>query len=93
MPPRVSTYMSAPVIVAKCDDNLAYIRNLMVKHDIGGIVIVDNLIKPIGIITRKDLIRESLRQYVKPLDTILAEDIITKNVITIRSSRSIKICC
>ena len=90
MPPKVSTYMSAPVIVAKGDDNLAYIRNLMIRHSIGRVVIVDDHNRPIGIITRKDLIRESLRQYTKPLDTILAKDVIKGDVITIRSNRSIK---
>ena len=31
---RVSEYMSSPVITARMTDNLAYVRNLMLKHGI-----------------------------------------------------------
>jgi len=90
MPPRISSYMTSPVIVAKAEDTLAYIRNLMIRHGIGRIVIVDNMNRPIGVITRKDLIKEALKQYTKPLDTILVKDVISKGVITVKSNRSIK---
>lgn len=91
MPAKVSSYMSSPVIAASPYDNLAHIRNLMIRHHIGRIVIVKNN-KPIGIITKSDFIRAlfSRRRYTKPLEEIKAEEVMTRNLIVIEENKSIK---
>jgi CBS domain-containing protein len=48
--------MSSPVITAKMTDNLAYVRNLMLRHGISRVVIVSESLKPISIITKGDMI-------------------------------------
>ncbi len=91
MPPRVASYMSSPVITASKNDNLAYIRNLMIRHKVSKIVIVDNG-NVIGMISRSDFIRVvfNKRRYIKPLTNILAYEIMTSPVYAIQPGRTIK---
>jgi len=91
MPPRVASYMSSPVITASKNDSLAYIRNLMIRHKVSKIVIVDNS-NVIGMISRSDFIRVvfNKRRYIKPLTNILAYEIMTSPVYAIQPGRTIK---
>ncbi len=91
MAPKVSTYMSTPVIAASPYDNLAHIRKLMIRHHIGRIVIVEGS-RPVGIITKSDFIRAifSRRRFAKPLEEIKAEEVMTRDLIVIDENRSIK---
>ncbi|HDJ83718.1 MAG TPA: CBS domain-containing protein [Desulfurococcaceae archaeon] len=91
MPAKVSSYMTSPVIAASPYDNLAHIRNLMIRHHVGRVVIVEDS-KPIGIITKSDFIRAlfSRRRYTKPLEEIKAEEVMTKELIVIEENKSIK---
>jgi len=74
---RVSEYMSSPVVTAKMTDNLAYIRNLMLKHGISRVVIVDEPLKPISIITKGDMVRIMISKEWrdKPLESIYVSDV------------------
>jgi len=91
MAPKISTYMSTPVIAASPYDNLAHIRKLMIRHHIGRIVIVEGN-RPVGIITKSDFIRAifSRRRFTKPLEEIKAEEIMTRDLIVVDENRSIK---
>ena len=91
MPAKVSSYMTSPVIAASPYDNLAHIRNLMIRHHVGRVVIVEDS-KPIGIITKSDFIRAlfSRRRYTKPLEEIKAEEVMTRELIVIEENKSIK---
>lgn len=93
MPPRVSTYMSKPVITATKNDSLAHIRNLMIRHRIGKIVIMDDRGKDVlGIISKSDFIRVvyNRKRYVKPLSNIMAYEIMTSPVYAIQPKRTVK---
>ncbi len=74
---RVSKYMSSPVITAKMTDNLAYVRNLLLKHGISRVVIVDERLKPISIITKGDMVRvmASREWRERPLEAIYVRDV------------------
>ncbi|MEM1790038.1 MAG: CBS domain-containing protein [Candidatus Nezhaarchaeales archaeon] len=74
---RVSKYMSSPVVTAKLTDNLAHIRNLMLKYGISRVVIVDEALKPINIITKGDMIRVMISKEWrdKPLELICVSDV------------------
>jgi len=74
---RVSEYMSSPVITARMTDNLAYVRNLMLKHGISRVVIVDESLKPISIITKGDMIRVMISKEWgdRPLESIRVSDV------------------
>ncbi|MCE4598729.1 MAG: CBS domain-containing protein [Desulfurococcales archaeon] len=91
MAPRVSSYMTTPVVVVKPDDTLAHARNLMLKKDIGRLVVVDEAGRPIGVITISDIIRALVSKYMsRPIDTIMVEEAMTRDPITIESTRSLK---
>jgi len=91
LPPKVSNYMSSPVIAASPTDNLAHIRNLMLRHDISTVVIVDENEKPVGIVSRKELLRTAIAKnwFSRPIDRILASEVMVKPY-TIKPSISIK---
>ncbi len=93
MPPRVSTYMSKPVITATKNDSLAHIRNLMIRHRIGKIVIMDDRGKDVlGIISKSDFVRVvyNRKRYVKPLSNIMAYEIMSSPVYAIQPGRTVK---
>jgi len=58
-------------------DNLAYVRNLMLKHGISRVVIVDESLKPINIITKGDMIRVMISKEWRdrPLESIYVSDV------------------
>lgn len=91
MAPRVSTYMSSPVYVVKPNDTLAHARNLMLKKDIGRLVVVNESEKPVGVITMTDII-DSLygSNYYRPLDDIKVSEAMSKNIITIDQNKSLR---
>jgi len=74
---RVSRYMSSPVITTRPTDNLAYVRNLLLKHGISRVVIVNEELKPIGIITKGDIVRilASKEWRDRPLESIYVSDV------------------
>lgn len=74
---KVSRYMSSPVITTRLTDNLAYVRNLLLKHGISRVVIVDEKLKPIGIITKGDIVRimASKEWRDRPLESIYVSDV------------------
>jgi len=69
--------MSSPVITAKPTDNLAHVRNLLLRHDISRVVIVDEELKPIGIITKGDIVRVMVSKEWRdqPLESIYVSDV------------------
>ncbi|OYT47405.1 MAG: hypothetical protein B6U85_05360 [Desulfurococcales archaeon ex4484_42] len=91
MPPKISSYMSSPVIVASKNDNLAHIRNLMIRHRVGRVVIVDGN-SVVGIISKSDFVRivYNKKRYIKPLTNIYAYEIMSSPVYAIQPSKTIK---
>jgi CBS domain-containing protein len=69
--------MSSPVITVRMTDNLAYVRNLMLKHGISRVVIVNEFLKPISIITKRDVIRIVISKEWRgmPLESIYVSDV------------------
>ncbi len=93
MPPRVTSYMSSPVITAKKNDNLAHIRNLMIRHKIGKVVITEEDGETIyGIISKSDFVRilYNRKKYIKPLEMLFAYEIATTPVLAVSDNRTIK---
>lgn len=91
MPPKISTYMSRPVITVSKDDNLYYVRNLMIRHRISRVVVTEgNVIS--GIISKSDFIRilYNKKRCSKPLTRIYAYEIMSSPVYAIQPSKTIK---
>lgn len=83
---KIKDIMSAPVYVVSPDENVARARNLMLRHRIGRLVIVEND-KPIGVVTKKDISRR-LNQAEpqwrrRPIDDIPVRKVMTESLITI----------
>ncbi len=91
MAPRVSRYMTDEVIAARPGDNLAHIRRLMLRHGIGRVVIVDEARRPVGIVTVSDIVNALLGRFgSRPLNSITAEQVMTRDVKTISPRKSVK---
>ena len=91
MAPRVSSYMSSPVIAVRPSDTLAYARNLMLKKDIGRLVVIGDGEKLVGIVTVGDLVSAMYEvNFDRPLDQIKVKEIMSSNVVTIESNKTLK---
>lgn len=90
---RISSYMSTPVVTCHMNDNLAHVRNLLLRRDIGRVVVVDDG-HVFGIVTWTDLIKAFVslqkRWASHPIDEVLVKQVMTKNPILIRQTRSIR---
>ena len=79
--------MTPQVVVISPKDTLARARNLMLHHDIGRLVVVDEELKPIGILTETDIAmkvwEESSGRVARTIDEILVEEVMSSSVITI----------
>lgn len=87
---RVEHYMSHPVVVAHPLDNLARVRNLMLRYRVGHIVVsVDE--RPQGMISKSDFVKlmYNRKWLYKPLTEIKAQDIMSKPVYAILPTRSV----
>ncbi|MCE4602857.1 MAG: CBS domain-containing protein [Desulfurococcales archaeon] len=91
MAPRISSYMSTPVLAVRPTDTLAYARNLMLKRDVGRLVVVDSDERLAGIITLSDITEALVSRFpTRTIDTILVEEVMTRDPITIEATRSTK---
>ncbi|MEB3861718.1 MAG: CBS domain-containing protein [Desulfurococcales archaeon] len=91
MAPRISSYMSSPVLAVRPTDTLAYARNLMLKRDVGRLVVVDSDERLVGIITLSDITEALVSRFpTRTIDTILVEEVMTRDPITIEATRSTK---
>jgi CBS domain-containing protein len=83
---KIREIMSSPVYVVSPDETVARARNLMLRHKIGRLVLMENN-KPIGIVTKKDISRR-LNQAEpqwrrRPIDSIPIRQVMTESLITI----------
>ena len=90
---KVISIASTPVTVASPYDNLAYIRKLMLKHDISRVVIVEGD-KPVGIVTKTDIVKNitsiAYAKNPRALDEILAEEVMSKKLIVISRNQDVR---
>lgn len=83
---KIKEIMSSPVYVVSPDETVSRARNLMLRHRIGRLVLMENN-KPIGIVTKKDISRR-LNQAEpewrrRPIDLIPIRQVMTESLITI----------
>lgn len=90
----VGDYMTENVIVITPRDTLLHARNLMLRHGVGRLVVVeDGKVK--GIITLTDILYSmSLPEfYYKPLVDILVKEVMTPNPITVTEITDVREAC
>jgi len=73
---KVKDIMSDEVVVIQDTDQVAYARNLMLKHGFSRLVVIDSKGVPVGIVTEKDIARklEVSRPSVSEMVRKLSED-------------------
>lgn len=83
---KIKDIMSTPVYVVSPEETVARARNLMLRHKIGRLVIIENN-KPIGIVTKKDITRRLSQAEPqwrrRPIDAIPVRKVMTESLITI----------
>jgi len=84
----VRDVMSSPVITVDEEAPANRVAELMEKHGLGCIIVVNKEGKPIGIITERDLVARVLAKNLKP-DTVKAKDVMTTPLITIEPDETI----
>lgn len=85
----VAEYMSSPVVCVSPVDTLAMIRNLMLKHRIGRVVVLHEG-RIVGMVTKRDLVRVIFEHRDKPIDQILAKEIMSPTVYTIKADKPVR---
>ena len=82
---KMKNIMSSPIYVIAPDDTVAYARNLMMKHKVGSILVVDNE-KLVGIFTKSDLKNKLFEGKAawkrRPIDQIPVSSVCSSNVVT-----------
>ncbi len=67
------------VITVRPDQSLKDAVDLLVEHDIGALIVVDELGQPVGIISERDIIREAARTetpLARPVAGVMTKDLI-----------------
>jgi len=89
---KVRDFMSRDVIYVKPLHSMFRVMNLMVKHNISRVVVVDEEFRPIGIVTSTDLtfymsslkpVKHAAFESLPSSIIMTAEDVMTKNPLTI----------
>jgi len=85
---KVKDIMSAPVITVDESESAMRVSQLMVKHNIGSIIVVGKKKKPLGIITERDIVKRVSSKNLVP-EKVKASEIMSKPLMTIDSARVI----
>jgi CBS domain-containing protein len=67
-------------------------REVLLKHHVGRLPVLDSNKKPVGIVTEKDFVRAIYRLGGKTVDKILVKDFMSKNLITVKKTDTIYDC-
>ena len=67
-------------------------REVLLKHRVGRLPVLNNNKKPVGIITEKDFVRAIYKISGKSIDKILVKDFMSKNLITVKRTDTIYDC-
>lgn len=89
-------YATTEVYVVTWNDTLAYARNLMMRHNISRLIVVEDK-KPVGILSQRDLLNTigklDSEFEGRNLDEILIKEVASKNPKLLNSDASIKDAC
>lgn len=91
--PVLTEIMTRDVVTAREGDTLLDAQRLMVRNKIARLIITDDRNKPIGILTRRDVIRALLLSTKSPVDQIPIGLAMTKNPIYLDTSANMQDAC
>ncbi|MDR2944783.1 MAG: CBS domain-containing protein [Methanosarcinales archaeon] len=88
---KMKNIMNSPVYVVEPDETVAHARNLMMRHKVGSILVVDAPLI-LGIFTKSDLnmklFEEEAAWKRRPIDQIPIKSVMTANVVTLSPNAS-----
>lgn len=91
---NVNDVMNDEVILIHENEQVSHARNLMLKHGMSRVIVVDRDENPIGIVTEKDLIRKLRGNGPawkrRPIDTIAIRRVMSNNLTTIDATSDAK---
>ena len=85
----VSDIMSVNVKTVHPDATVIEVAQKMLKFDVGSIVVVDSSLRPVGIVTERDILRDVVIPRL-PIDVVTALEIMTKPLISISPDMSVE---
>lgn len=89
---KMKNIMSSPVYIVEPDETVAHARNLMMRHKVGSILVVDNPLI-LGIFTKSDLnmklFEEEAAWKRRPIDQIPIKSVMTADVVTLSPNASV----
>ena len=80
--PIVKEVMNSPVITARAEEPISKIAELMRDYGIGSVVIMDELDRPVGIVTKTDIIKRVVAENLHPGE-VKASDIMSSPLRTV----------
>ncbi len=84
---KVSDYMSSPVHAVNMKDSVATARNLMIRHRVGRLVVVDDEMNAVGILSKSDfsikLYRTMPKWKNRPLNNVPVSVIMSPEPVTV----------
>jgi len=85
---KAKEVMSSPVITVEESESSAKVSELMVKHNIGSIIVVNRKKNPVGIITERDIVKRVASKNLVP-SKVKASEIMSRPLMTIESATEI----
>lgn len=91
---KVKDIMTVEPACCVPDTDLGEVARLMVEHDCGEIPVVQSngVMKPVGVITDRDIVCRTVAQQLNPLE-MTAADCMTEGCITVAEDAGIDACC
>lgn len=85
---KAKDVMSTPVITVDESESSARVSELMVKHNVGSIIVVNRRKNPVGIITERDIVKRVVSRNLVP-SKVKASEIMSRPLMTIDSATEI----
>lgn len=94
----VELYMSSPVVTVQLDDSLPSVQDKLATHRISSVAVIDGAGKPVGVVSRTDLIRHGRMEagrhpksalLVFPSDRAVGK-VMTRGVTTVEPSATVR---
>ncbi|MBS7658646.1 MAG: CBS domain-containing protein [Candidatus Bathyarchaeia archaeon] len=79
---KVKDVMSTPVVTVNMNTSMDEVASLMIKENVGSVIVVDELGNPIGIITESDLVKKVVAKNVFPKQ-VKALEVMSKPLFTV----------
>ena len=89
--PSLDQVIRNPITVTQ-NMTLLEAREVLLKHHVGRLPVLDSNKKPVGIITEKDFVRAIYKLGGRPIGKILVKDFMSKNLITVKRTDTIYDC-